>query len=77
METDPHLLDQCGDSIKALRMAGRQDHHRTRMLNQDIFERLEQERFFVLDGAAADEHRSRALDSERVPQTIHNRRRRG
>src|SRR5581483_817762 len=50
------------------------DHHRTRVAGENIVERLKQERFFIVNRAAANNDRRRGRGRKSLPKTSHNRR---
>ena len=56
-------------------MSRRKNHHRPRMLHQQVLKCFQQQRLFSIHRAAADQHRAGRAGSNRFAQALHNRRR--
>ena len=58
-------------------MAGSKNHDGARMSDAQVLESFQQGRFFVFDGAAADENGAGTLGSQCAPKALDNRLRSG
>ncbi len=69
------MLEQFCHFAEALGMARRQNHYSSRMAGQNIHESLQQNWFFAIDRASANNHGAGASLLERPAQASYDRRR--